>query len=376
MGRVSSISKLIGINVAGLALALVAGEMALRIAKPPALQARLKMNELMRQGPTKAQGLFNFKEFRFVPNSRGQQLHNEYQHSVQHDHHGWRNPCFDFNRPATAVAIGDSYTYGIGVSDEDLMQCQASRTAKEQNIYALGLPGANIPQYINILRTQADTIREVNPNNRPIDLMLCMGNDYEGLLAYGATESAQGNQPADALPSLTHTGLKAKLSGLNSWIMEQPLIADLHLLQATKLALMQSGNIKDHGSYYSNYGGQTFYKTNSPDNSKELRNALDRIKTEFKSEGFELGQIIMIPDGSDVSKERLRRDGQLGGFTPKEIDVDHKYNALSQACSAENIRCVDFRSQLSGSDYYDFDGHFRPNGVAVMGQAFTNAKAP
>ena len=65
MGRVSSISKLIGINVAGLALALVAGEMALRIAKPPALQARLKMNELMRQGPTKAQGLFNFKEFQY-----------------------------------------------------------------------------------------------------------------------------------------------------------------------------------------------------------------------------------------------------------------------------------------------------------------------
>ena len=29
-----------------------------------------------------------------------------------------------------------------------------------QNIYALGLPGANIPQYINILKTQAGTIRE------------------------------------------------------------------------------------------------------------------------------------------------------------------------------------------------------------------------
>ena len=58
MGRASSIAKVVGINVAGLALALVGAEIALRIVKPEALQARLKMNELMRQGPAQAQGLF------------------------------------------------------------------------------------------------------------------------------------------------------------------------------------------------------------------------------------------------------------------------------------------------------------------------------
>ena len=110
MGRASSIAKVVGINVAGLALALVGAEIALRIVKPEALQARLKMNELMRQGPAQAQGLFDSKTFHFQPNSQGRQLHSEYQHSVQHDRYGWRNPCFDFTQPASAVVIGDSYT--------------------------------------------------------------------------------------------------------------------------------------------------------------------------------------------------------------------------------------------------------------------------
>ena len=37
---------------------------------------------------------------------------------------------------------------------------------------------------------------------------------------------------------------------------------------------MQGGSIKDHGNYFSNYGGQTFYKTNSPSETKELQLAL------------------------------------------------------------------------------------------------------
>jgi hypothetical protein len=256
------------------------------------------------------------------------------------------------------------------------MQCQASDLDPNQNIYALGLPGANIPQYINILKTQASTIGKVNANNQPIDLMLCMGNDYEGLVAYGkASEDAVG-KPSEPLPSLNHTGLKAKLSSFNSWVMGQPWIADLSLVQAAKLAAMQGGSIKDHGSYYSNYGGQTFYKANSPSDAKELRLGLQRIQADFQRAGFQLGQIILIPDGSEISTARLQRDGQLAGFSPEAIDVDHKYDQLLQACKAENVSCVDFRSQLSGKDYYEFDGHFRPNGVKVMSQVFIDAKTP
>lgn len=388
MGRASSITKVIGINLAGLALALVAAEITLRIIKPEALQARLKMNELTRQEPAQAQGLFDFTHFRFKPESQGQQIHAEYQHSIQHDRYGWRNPCFDFNNPATAVIIGDSYTYGIGVSDQDLLQCQIKNAHPDENIYALGIPGANIFYYIGILQTQKQIIQTIANTGTPIDIMFCMGNDYEGLIAYGegknfkdflTPDTQTGNKQAESknieiLPSLTHTGVKAWFSKINSWAMKQPAIADIHLLQASKLAILQSNSIKDHGSYFSNYGGQTFYKYGAPDDFKVLTKALKRLKQDFRDQGFELGKIVLVPDGSEISQERLERDGNLAGFSPDEININHKYSNLLKACESENTLCVDFRNQLENRNYYQFDGHFRPSGVAIMSKAFMDTK--
>ena len=389
MGRARSIAKVIGFNVAGLALALVSAEIALRIIKPEALQARLKMNESTRQEPAQAQGLFDFTDFRFKPESQGQQTHAEYKYSVQHDRHGWRNPCFDFNKPATSVIIGDSFAYGIGVSDQDLMQCQIKKHHSDENIYVLGIPGANIFYYIGILKTQKQTIQSVANSDTAIDIMLCMGNDYEGLIAYGkgknfndflmpsAQSASNPTSPKsiDIFPSLTHTGVKARLSRLNSWIMKQAIVADIHLLQALKLALLQSSSIKDHGSYFSNYGGQTFYKHGAPDNSEILAKALKRLNQDFRDNGFNLGKIILVPDGSEISEERLERDSKLAGFNSDEINIDHKYSSLLKACNSENATCLDFRHRLTNKDYYQFDGHFRPSGVAVMSKAFMDTKS-
>ena len=106
-----STASVIAWNLLGILVALGLAELVLRkVHTPAALQSRLTMNKLMRQGPVQAEGLFDTAAFRFKPNSSGQQLHNEYQHTVSHDRHGWRNPCFDERRPATAVFIGDSYT--------------------------------------------------------------------------------------------------------------------------------------------------------------------------------------------------------------------------------------------------------------------------
>ena len=82
--------------------------------------------------------------------------------------------------------------------------------------------------------------------------------------------------------------------------MQQPWIADLHLLQLAKLAVLQNSRIKDHGDYFSNYGGQTFYKQGINDPVQPLSKALKRLQSEFKAAGFELGRVIMIPDGGMI----------------------------------------------------------------------------
>ena len=85
---------------------------------------------------------------------------------------------------------------------------------------------------------------------------------------------------------------------------------------------------RKHGDFYSNYGGQTLYKTTAIKQDDSLFMALTKLKNTIQNEGFELGTITLIPDGSDISSERLTRDANLGGFRAKDIDQNYKYTGL------------------------------------------------
>ena len=372
MSKKSSLLKVAAINAAGFGVALLAGEIALRIIKPEALSARLAMNQQLREGNHQSQALFEKKNFRFKPNSRGQTSHSEYQHSSQHDQYGWRNPCFNHSKPATAIIIGDSYTYGIGVSDADLLQCQAKIFSPDSNIYAMGIPGAAISQYLRILNTHSGVIQELKPSNKTVNLALCMGNDFEDLIAYGLPKNAQESETALAMPQFQRSGSKQVLSSINTTLMQQAWIADLRLVQALKLGILQNSKIKDHGNFYSNYGGQTLYKKTSPDQTIALARALNKLKNDFSTAGFKLGTIVLIPDGNEVSDDRLERDAQLGGFKSSDINSSYKFDGMLNACKKSGLKCIDFRDKLKGDDYYVYDGHFRPSGVKAMAKSIIN----
>ena len=372
MGKKKSLLKVAVINAAGLGVALLAGEIVLRITKPEALEARLAMNQQLREGTQQSQSLFEKEHFRFKPNSKGEQFHSEYKHSTQHDQHGWRNPCFDSSKPATAIIIGDSYTYGIGVSDADLLQCQAKNFDPNSNIYAMGIPGAAIYQYLRILNTHSYLIHTLRPSNKEVNLALCMGNDFEDLIAYGIPKDEKNGAPIVAMPQFQQSGLKQAMSSINTTLMQQAWIADLRLAQALKLGVMQNSKIKDHGNFYSNYGGQTLYKKSSPDQTDALIRALNKLKDDFSKAGFKLGSVVLIPDGTEVSDERLERDAQLGGFKSSDINSNYKFDGILNACKRTGLNCIDFRDKLKGDDYYIFDGHFRPSGVKAMAESVMN----
>ena len=372
MGKTKSLLKVAAINAAGLGVALLAGEIVLRITKPEAVEARLAMNNQIQKGIDQVQTLFDKEKFHFATNSTGQQLHSEYQHDVQHDQHGWRNPCFDNKNPASAIIIGDSYTYGIGVGDNDLLQCQIKALDPKSNIYAMGVPGAAISQYIRIVKTQSELIKSLSPNKSVINLALCMGNDYEDLVAYGAYRNDTKMTIDEVMPQFKTNRLNGWLGSINTALMQQPWIANSRLVTSIKMSLMQSMRTKDHGNFYSNYGGQTFYKKSTPSQNKALEKSLSQIKADLEEAGFSLGSIILIPDGSEISSRRLLRDAQLGGFKSADVDPGFKFNGVLKACKSQKIECIDFRENLNSNDYYNFDGHFRPSGVKKMAQAVAN----
>ena len=154
--------------------------------------------------------------------------------------------------------------------------------------------------------------------------------------------------------------------------MHQPWIANSRLVTSIKMSLMQSMRTKDHGKFYSNYGGQTFNKKSTPSQNTALEKSLSQIQEDLEEVGFSLGSIILIPDGSEISSSRLQRDAQLGGFKIADVDPEFKFNGVLKACKAQNLECIDFRENLNSKDYYNFDGHFRPSGVKKMALAVSN----
>lgn len=372
MGKKNSLLKVSAINAAGIGVALIAGEIVLRITKPEALEARLAMNHQIQKGVNQVQTLFDKKKFHFTINSTGQQLHSEYQYEIQHDQYGWRNPCFDHKSPASAIIIGDSYTYGIGVGDNDLLQCQTKAFNPKSNIYAMGVPGAAITQYIHIAKTHSQLIKSLSPEKSIINLALCMGNDYEDLVAYGAYRSGTKMTIDEVMPQFKTSGLQNLLATVNTSLMRHPWIANSRLVTSIKISLMQIMRTKDYGNFYSNYGGQTFYKKSAPTQVKALEKSLSQIQSDLKDAGFNLGSIILIPDGSEISSSRLQRDAQVGGFKSSDVDPEFKFDGVLQACKAQKLECIDFRESLSSKDYYNFDGHFRSSGVKKMAQAVSH----
>ena len=83
-----------------------------------------------------------------------------------------------------------------------------------------------------------------------------------------------------------------------------------------KLGIMQSSKIKDHGNFYSNYGGQTQKNSFTNQNNAISRALPNKLKDDFSKAGFKLGSVVLIPDGTEVSDELAsKRDAQLGGFS-------------------------------------------------------------
>ena len=81
---------------------------------------------------------------------------------------------------------------------------------------------------------------------------------------------------------------------------------------------------------------------------------------------------MLIPDGTEVSDDRLERDAKLGGFQSSEINSSYKFDGILNACKRAGLKCIDFRDKLKGDDYYVFDGHFRPSGVKAMAESIVN----
>ena len=360
-----NIFKIITFNFVFLLAGITASEFFLRyFYTPKSLVERIEANKFLREiGAIKSlEKLFDKKLYRFIPHSKGIVKHTEYEHSVIHDKYGWRNPCFNENQYIDGLLIGDSFAYGIGVNDLDTIQCKLIKNYS-LNYYVISIPGAGPEDYLRMLRKVPFDIKK-NKNNfsNKVNFIFFLGNDYEGIENYHLNKKEKELIKSKNIKK----NFSKKLSKVNRFLVRNKFLSELHLLHASKLVILKFSRVKDKGKYYETNGATTLYKKNIDFDSDTLNSSLEKFKLDVESLGYKLGKIYLLPDVAEISRDRLDKLSNIGGFSSEMINVNFKFDSFKIACIKNDISCLDTRTFFVESDYYKYDGHFNSKGTDTL----------
>ncbi len=343
----------------GIAIGLFISELLLRfVYTPEVLSHSLIRAQIIVDNDQSQIAIWDRQNLRFKPNSQSIITHPEYKFTATHDKHGFRNICFK-EKEKNNLIVGDSFVYGIGVEDNEILSCLLNRSNKGTSFYNLSFPGASPHKYLELIKAHYQNLLFLNSDTNVI-VTIFMGNDYELLLNLyeGDIEILEKDTQTKYLKSINffinNTGLK-----------------NLYVIQAIKLILLETLNSKDYGEYVISKSGSTFYKFSSKSNLIELKRSLNYLKNFIDGLDLNLQYILFIPDPIDLDEDRLIKEMDLISVNYKHIDVGHKYKVAIEACKHVEISCLDIRDVVSIEDYYSYDNHLKKSGYEKIRKYLT-----
>lgn len=362
--------KLIFINTSIFVILIFFSEIFLRIINPPLIQIRVRTNKLARILPNERsiKNNFDLEKFKFYPNSKSKILHQEYNYIANHDFRGWRAPCYQSDKNPDFFLVGDSFVYGIGVQDSNTLSCALSR--KNINSYTIGIPGANPKQYPKIIEKNKDSIENLDLAKKfDFYSVIFMGNDFENLLSYSNLSINDLNDKEKYFLKKIKNYFGVTLHDINKLVVYYNFLnlGDSYLISGIKVAFNKLRGPDKSNKYVLH--GTTYYLKGTPLRDEELKNSLNLYLNNMKKLLINHKGFILIPDGTEISQERLNRKSKLRNMPSKKIDVNYKFNTFISACQQLNLNCLDARKVLnSDTFYYVHDDHLNSQGVEKLAE--------
>jgi len=362
--KIFQIFKIFIINIA---IILVLGEVILHyIYTPKALSYRMKINSHLENQKLKSKFFFEKDNLRFKPKSTRYLVHPEYSIKTTHDSLGFRNPCYeDINRNTKELFIGDSFVYGIGLSDNFTYGCQLKENGL--SAYTIGIESTKVADYINILKKNLTNVKSKFPNLENLNLILFLGNDFESLLNYSSVFENKIEVKTE------RSSFNILLSKINFFLINNKYLKKSYTLNAIKLLLKPILAPSDKGNYVNNHNGIRFWKKNISKPTQHLVKNFIVLKKDLSNLGLKLKNIYLIEDPSALDFIRLRNDMKLAGFDHNELNVRFKIDAIIEVCKILSINCMDTTSFLQVKHhYYKYDNHLRDSGSEVLAKFIVN----
>lgn len=348
-------------------------EIALRIFTPNILQERLDANVT---DNSDFQNLFNVSKFHFERNSKGKAKHTEYEHWVTHDDVGFRNTCFNNkNKPSKILLIGDSFVYGLGVKNDQIISCRLTKLGIPA--YSLGLLGADPLLYLKLIEKNLKRLKKKNyiDENTTFILTITLANDFESILHLNSLDVKKENLNSFYIDNYVSKIQKNRkkwadptfLKILNRFFLYS-FLSKSYFLNYTKVVLVRSGIRhsfrKMPKDVYADFGGSTYYVKNAQFDVKKFFNSFNKLILYLQHKSNNNFALLFIPNSTELDIVKLERTAKISNFNASDIDTNFKHDLIMQACAKFNIHCLDTTKILDGrKDFYKYDNH--PNSLGT-----------
>ena len=348
-------------------LALSSGEAILRIWTPPWLKYRM-----LTLDPPESGAVFgtdrawkietkNGAFWRFLPGSEFDADHYEFKTKVHIDELGGRatvctNCNVDINL-TPIVFMGDSFTFGIGVRDEETFSSILSPLVSPRRILNLGIPGGTLNSQIDILENRH--VELGSPNKYvfvlSIDRFSEMVDDY---LNKGRVDS-RANLPKSAFFNF--------YVGINDYVYHNWFLKRIYTLQFVRHFVIQAiwgrkNSFTDPLFPLMNRNDQS-YRSRARFALDDEMNRLAALKKRFSFDFV----FITIPSVYQIYSEDLTSMAEAYGYSPDILDVTLPNALLSEILERFNFGLIDptecvAQQKSDRGLYYIQDHHLTPRG--------------
>lgn len=347
----------------GFSLSLVFAEFALRIFTPDWLILRMKVANVGEDYYIGSYNLIpeirvNGKFRNFVPNSKFVLRHYEWENQANIDELGGRVTKYA-KTDKIVPFLGDSFTFGIGVEDDETYVSNLAIKATGRRFLNLGVAGSALNNHIDIIEMRHDEL------GRPklYILNVFLGNDLTGVSDYykskGQKQTPKDNNNKKIKEGYSLQALKT-LANYNKFLKklyvfqfvrhELVLVVIKGLPRLRNPIFLITQKNKSHLTEAIEYYEKELVRLN------ELADKLD-FKFIF----------ILLPDVYQINKSLLEYRANYFGIEREILDMQSPNRLLGKALNKQGIDFIDLTKCLMRDNaldnlYYKFDKHFTKYG--------------